>query len=309
MHALDELADVRPLPEAHPVPWGGLVARLRASELLRRFVPLPVARAAIIAAHRAALARQPEKLAFARATVEAVVGGTAYDGDLDELAFQHLLIWSLGWEWAWRPWLVRKMPVVGLERLAGLDHRRGVIFSRTHMGPPGGVAALARAVGPIDQAVGSYLFEPNPPGYNGYQNEQGRKLMTEAGIVMHNAGGSAAVLTDVLKRGGRVLLHFDVPGSTPVRFLGKTVEMKSGTARLAMDTDAVVVPVSTLPRGRHWTLHVDDPIDPRSFDDSAGLMQAVASVHERLVLAAPYRLESPLRDGGWAEATAAGWRR
>lgn len=310
MHALDELADVRPLPDAHPVPWGGLVARLRASELLRRFVPLPVALAALNLAERISLARMPEKRAFARATVEAVVGGTDFDGDVDLLATRHVVARAHAWEYAWRPWLLERIPVEGLEKLQRVEPGRGLIFSKLHAGPVGGTGNLPRAVGPILQAVGSYLFAPVPPrGYNGYQDEQTRKLSTAAGYRIVHAEGAAEAFAAELERGGRVLLNFDVPGSAPVRFLGKTVEIKSGTARLAFDTDAVVVPIATLPRGRGWYVHVEDPLDPRDFSDWQTFLQAIATVQEKLLLQAPEQLESPLRDGGWTEATAAGWRR
>jgi hypothetical protein len=64
-----------------------------------------------------------------------------------------------------------------------------------------------------------------------------------------------------------------------------------------------------LPEGRNgWRIHVDEPLDPRRYPDWQSLLQAVACVHESLVLAAPELLESPLRDGAWAEATATAWR-
>ena len=289
------------------MPWGGVIARLRSSELLRRFIPLPVAVGALGITQRLAVARRPEKLALARATMEAIVGGTSHGGDLDRLAMQQLLAWSCGWEHAWRPWLVRRMPVDGLERLAAIEPGRGVVFSRIHTSPPCTSGRLASVAGPIHQVVGDHLFAPNPPGYGGYQNEQVRKLLTEGGVHLLPAHGSRATLAGVLRRGGRVLVHFDVPGSAPVRFLGKTVELKSGTARLAMDTDAVVVPVATLPRGRRWALQIGHPLDPRDHDGWSHLLQALATAHEQVLLRAPHLLETPLRQGGWAEATPAGW--
>ncbi|MGZ4608535.1 MAG: hypothetical protein ACXVXV_20570 [Blastococcus sp.] len=307
------LADVVIAPEddgtiGRPVPWDGVVARLRASELVRRVVPLPVALTASDLAQRLAVARNPRRLEAARAVMDAVLGGTDREAEARELAFEHLCARSRGWEFAWRPWLLAKIPVEGLERLASIEPGRGIVFSKAHSGPPGGMGNLPRAVGPIYQAVGDYLFAPAPPGYNGYQNEQSRTLLSAAGFRMIRAHGSRATFASVLKAGGRVLVNIDVPGTAPVRFLGKTVEIKSGTARLALDTDAVVVPVAILPRGRGWVIHVDEPIDPRDHAGWETLLQAVASAHEPLVLRAPELLESPLRAGGWAEATAAGWR-
>jgi lauroyl/myristoyl acyltransferase len=156
-------------------------------------------------------------------------------------------------------------------------------------------------------AVGDHLLEPAPPGYNGYQNEQTRSLLRRFGYRLVRAAGSRDTFAAVLRAGGRVQINFDVPGSAPVHFLGKTVGVKSGTARLAMDTDAVVVPVALLPKGRGWRIVVAEPLDPRAHADWQSLLQATAAAHEGFVLAAPETLESPLRDGAWAVATASGW--
>jgi lauroyl/myristoyl acyltransferase len=220
----------------------------------------------------------------------------------------HLRARSVGWEWAWRPWLLDRISVEGLDRLADIEPGRGIIFSKWHAGPVGGIGNLPRAVGPVYQAVGDYLFAPAPPGYNGYQNEQTRKLLTRAGFRPIRAHGSRATFAAVLREGGRVLINPDVPGTAPVRLLGKTVEVKSGTARLALETDAVIVPVAILPHGRGWTIHVDEPIDPRAHAAWETLLQAVFSAHEPYLLRAPQILESPLRAGGWAVATRDGWR-
>jgi hypothetical protein len=298
------------LLEPRPVPWGGVVARARASVGLRRLVPAPVAMAALDLAQRIAVRRNPARLDAARATMDAVVGGTALEADVERLAFRHLCAWSHGWELMWRPWLLRGMPVVGADALAGIEPGRGIVFSTVHLGPLVGVAQLPELLGaPVHVAVGDHQVVDVPRGYNGYQIEQLRRLLRDCGFSPVLAAGSARTFTRVLQAGGRVLLNLDVPGKTPVRFLGKPVELMSGTARLAMSTDSVVVPLVALPHGRRWQLHLGAPIDPREFDAWDELLQATATAVEEFVLQAPEYLETPLRDGGWTEATRDGWRK
>jgi lauroyl/myristoyl acyltransferase len=305
----DLAARVEDAATPRPVPWGGSFARLRASTTLRRFVPAPVALAGLDLAVRASIRLRPERLARARAAMAAVVGGTPLEAELPVLAVRHLAAWPRAWETAWRPWAVRRLPLEGLEGVRAVEPGRGVVFSRTHYGVPAGMASLPRSVGPIHLGVGGHLLSDAAPGYDGYQNEQTRRLLTRGGWRLVRARGSHELFAEVLRSGGRVQLNLDVPGSAPVRFLGKTVEMASGTARLAWETDSVVVPAAVLRRGRGWVGHLDAPIDPRDHPTWESLLQAVADVHSRLVLTAPEYLESPLRDGGWAVATGAGWRR
>src|SRR4051794_34237749 len=312
MTSVDDAPDLTEdaLAAPRPVPWGGVVARLRASETMHRLVPAPLAMAALDLGQRLAVRRRPGRLDLGRAAMEAVVGGTEHEGALDRLAFRHLCAASRSWELMWRPWLLAKMPVVGGEPLRDIEPGRGIVFSAPHFGPLIGMAPLPRIVGPIHTAVGEHMVAPDAPaGYNGYQNEQVRKVLRDNGFRLVRAVGSARTFTEVLKDGGRVLINLDVPGKTPVRFLGKTVEMMSGTARLAAGTDALVVPVVPLPEGRKWSLHLGAPLDPRAYGTWEELLQATVSSAEKLILRAPEYLENPLRESGWAVANRNGWRK
>jgi lauroyl/myristoyl acyltransferase len=241
--------------------------------------------------------------------MDAIVGGTGWEGDLDRLAFRHLCAWARGWELTGRPWLLKNMRVQGVEALHDVEPGRGVVFSAPHFGPLVGMAALPQHVGPVHVAVGEHQVADLPAGYDGYQIEQVRRYMRECDLVPVRAIGSARTFTEVLKGGGRVLLNLDVPGRTPVLSLGEMVELMNGTVRLAQSTDSVVVPVIPLARGRRWYLHVAAPIDSRNYPAREDLLQAIVTSIEELILRAPEYLENPLRDGGWAVATRDGWRR
>jgi lauroyl/myristoyl acyltransferase len=298
------------LAARRPVPWGGVVARLRASEALHRLVPAPLAMAALDLGQRLAVRRRPARLDAGRAAMEAVVGGTDREGELESLAFRHLCASSRGWELMWRPWLLAKMPVIGAEALRDVEPGRGIIFSAPHFGPLAGMAALPTVVGPIHVAVGEHMVAPEaPPGYHGYQNEQVRKILRVNDFRVVRAAGSARTFTQVLKDGGRVMLNLDVPGKTPVQFLGKTVELMSGTARLATTTDSVVFPVVPLPENGKWSVQLGAPLDPRRYDRWEDLLQATVASAEQLILRAPEYLENPLRESGWAVANRDGWRK
>jgi lauroyl/myristoyl acyltransferase len=156
--------------------------------------------------------------------------------------------------------------------------------------------------------VGEWLIEKPRPGYNGYQLEHRRRVLCEAGFVLIQANGSAGTLMRTLKRGGNAILAMDLPGTTPTRYLGKTVEMTNGTARLAWSTGCLVVPGALVPWGRRWRIQFEDPVDPHDHTSASALHQALASIHETIIMRAPEHLENPLRPGGWKTANREGWR-
>lgn len=297
------------LTTPRPVPWGGVVGHLRASERLHAAVPAPLAMAALDGWQRALAAVRPARLAAARAAMDAVVGGTPREGEVDALALRSLSAAARSWESMWRPRSLIEMPVHGLEHLTGIESGRGVVLSMPHYGPLVGVAPLPRLVGPLLAAVGEQMVaETLPPGYHGHQIEQGRRVMTLSGIELVRASGSARAFAAALEQGGRIVLNFDVPGRSEVQFLGKTVELANGCTRLAEKTGAVVVPVVLRARGAGWYLHVDEPVDPAQLGGWEPALQVVADVHSRLVLEAPEYLEPPNRLSGWPDATRHGWR-
>lgn len=111
---------------------------------------------------------------------------------------------------------------------------------------------------------------------------------------------SYPVLRALLERGELVYNMFDVRGSQETRFLGRRAMLAGGTARLAVETGALVLPVRAYRRGPHVWLEAGTALDPREYPGRAQLHDALAAVHERLILADPAALEDP-RTLGWVD--------
>ena len=158
-----------------------------------------------------------------------------------------------------------------------------------------------------DQAC-DWFYEAPPKGYYGYWFEHCRRVSRNSQYLTIPARGSFPVLAEYLKQGGLVSIAMDLPGRTLTRYLGKQVEMTAGTARLAVQTGSLVVPVSLVPEGRRtWRIEVGEAMDPAGFDSIEGLHQALADWHSERILLAPEHYEDPVRAGGWAVATPSGW--
>ena len=98
------------------------------------------------------------------------------------------------------------------------------------------------------------------------------------GRMIPATGGGFKDALALLSDGGKLGLAADVPGSTPVRFFGKTARVRSGIARLALATGASVVPIhGAFQRGRPVAV-LGTPITPRG--DVETLMGAIIAAVE-----------------------------
>jgi lauroyl/myristoyl acyltransferase len=289
-----------------PVPWGGVLARVRASVSARRVVPTGVALVGTDLLYRSALRLSTRRMATATALMETIVGGTPAEADLPRLARSHVAAQARGWELTWRPWELERIPIQCASRIdRARATGRGLVISHAHLGPLAGWVPLGRLLRPLYHPAGDWVVHPPRPGYNGYQLEQRRKLYRDAGIELIYATGSALALYKALSRGGAALLTMDAPGGRRTQFLGKPVDMDDGTARIAMKTGAVILPAALMPVGRRWEIQIGEELDPREFSSPDELHLTLAAVHEDFVMRAPDHLENPKRL--WAKATRDGW--
>jgi lauroyl/myristoyl acyltransferase len=116
-----------------------------------------------------------------------------------------------------------------------------------------------------------------------------------------SVGGTEAIAAH-LQPGTVLAIAPDVPGRTPVTFLGRPVLGSFGSARIATMTDSPVVVVSAQREGTGSYVQVHPPLDPRDFADPGDLLTAILRTHEPAILAWPEAVESPFSRFGRPDA-------
>ena len=209
-----------------------------------------------------------------------------------------------------RPWMVQGTPVEDVDHLrAACAAGRGVLVSYCHLGPfPGVAVTVAEHAGNVHQVAGMWLARPTMEQGKDSRWHGWRSMFTQAAVPLIPAEGSFPVVAELVAGGAVVVLSFDWPGSAETTFLGKPVWLASGTARLAEQTGAMVVPVMRKFQQCQARTVFGPPLDPRQHEGWRGLHDALAAQHERWILECPAALEDPRRAGAWeAEATADRW--
>jgi lauroyl/myristoyl acyltransferase len=185
---------------------------------------------------------------------------------------------------------------------------RGTILSLTHYGPLSGRKTMLLAASPMVTVAGEWLFDSWPKGYQGYWYRHTVRLGPYPGVTTLPVRGSREALAAELKAGGTAMIAMDMPGRTTTTYLGKPVEMTTGSARLAVDTDSRILPFSLVPHRRdRWRVLIGEPLLPEDHGSWEALHQATADWHSEVILRAPEYYEDPRRPTGWPEATRDRW--
>ena len=237
------------------------------------------------------------------AAMEAVLAGTEQAGRAQELALAHVIENHVRDELFWRPWGAPDVDEQSRANLrAALGSGRGVLLSRAHLGPffLGAGALGALSVEPYT-TIGPWLFEPVLEGAWGRRVDRWRRGVKGMGERLLNTKGSYEMLAQLLERGKLVQIYFDMPGGTRTQFLGKPVMLSGGSARLAQQTDSLLLPMHLFRHGHRVSAQVGAMLDPREHSSHADLQDALAAVHEEAILRAPATLENPCREGAWEQ--------
>lgn len=118
------------------------------------------------------------------------------------------------------------------------------------------------------------------------------------GATVRPASGGTAALVEEMKPGVIMAIASDVPGQTPVNFLGRDVLGSFGAARVATLSDSPVVIVTAHREGEGSYLQVHEPLEPGDFADPADLLAEMLRTHEAPILAWPEALDMPLQRWG-----------
>jgi lauroyl/myristoyl acyltransferase len=288
-----------------PVQWRAMPpvdmrTRLQTMPALRALVPLPLALRRAEAKGRANW-EKPGLREEAIATMRTIVGGTARAGEVEQLARRRLVEQQVESMLFWRPWRTTSIDARSLANLQRTVHSgRRLLLSSCHLGPFVLEISVftARGHSPIAVSAPWFFEQPSP-------SDWGRRLARWwQGVVKRKerlvlSSGGFAVMKALLEAGELLLIYFDLPGSRQTSFLGKPVMLASGSAQLAKQTDALVLPLRARRSGSRVFTDVLDPLDPRDFASAEQLHDALAAVHEASILELAETLEDPRRDGAW----------
>jgi len=299
---------------APPMPPASLPIRLRTSPALRRLIPTRLAVNRAEARAQRNWNSKPGTREAMTQMMQAIVGGTARADEAHELARRHVIEEEVHRALFWQPWAPAEIDATSSAHLeAARADGRPLLFSNCHMGPFHlHMSAIATAEHPTFVVSAPWFLEPPTHDYWGRRIAHWWRRLALQRPYEHvvYGPGSMPVLRALLEAGDYLLIYFDMPGGRRTQFLGKPVMLATGTARLAAETGALIVPLRCRREGHRAWAEVGEPIDPGEHGDPEQLQDLLAAVHERWILELPETLEDPNRPGGWeGGASAREWIR
>ncbi|RNL61231.1 hypothetical protein EFK50_17850 [Nocardioides marmoriginsengisoli] len=202
----------------------------------------------------------------------------------------------------WHPRLVTSEPVRGIEWLTTQrDPSRSVVLNfMHHYRYEGMFKALKRRGVELDIIAHAELMgkdTPNPLKHH-------MRLVASGGR-MTPAGGGMDSYIAMARPGITMVVASDLPGHTPVTFLGRRVMGSFGSARIATETNSQVVLITAHKDDDESTyLQLHPPIEPSDFADAHALLAEILNRHGEAVLAWPEVVDMPLSRFGRIEEQA-----
>lgn len=238
--------------------------------------------------------RSPAKLENARRHMRFLLEESAPEADVDAAALRYLTFNRWRIESKYLP--ARRMPpdpVEGVEHLAAL--RDGGVLNFMHLG---NFERLGRAIAPHGLTIRMVMAAKYFDGTGNSFDIQHWRVASRDCVIVEAREGSAGLLARL--RNGEVLaLASDMPGQTPIRFVGRDLVGSFGAARLAYETDKPVVVVTSHPGPRRSTLfRLHEPLLPHDFPGPRELLDAMVRLHEPAVVAWPEAYEEPASKWG-----------
>lgn len=236
---------------------------------------------------------RPRRRAATLEGLARALAATPREGDVGALGPRHAVASRLVEQLMRRPEISRHGRVAGA---ATLDQLRrdghGAVVMHTHVGWMVPSMYTLAAHGYADAGVAGAV-EP-------WAVQAVEAVVSRDGCEVVLLGGAYARLRALLEAGKIVHIAFDAPGNLPCVLLGKPAAVGSGIVRLAFETGAPVVPVTSTPPGRRMAVELGAPVWASSFADEAALAQHLADLASAdiLRLAEAWQLDSTL----WPDA-------
>ncbi|MEO6884870.1 MAG: hypothetical protein ABI232_01105 [Jatrophihabitantaceae bacterium] len=198
----------------------------------------------------------------------------------------------------WHRHSITRQRVRGIEWLTTRrDQSRGVVLSFMHHNRYDGLfASLARVGAPCLVLTAPEVLRPDTdPAL-----KQHVRVVGHLGQVMAATGGTEAI-AEMLRPGVTLAIASDVPGHTPVTFLGRRVLASFGAARIATLTNSPVVLVTVRRDARGSYLQLEQPLEPKDFASPGELLDEMLNRHSEAVLDWPEALDVPTARWGIVE--------
>lgn len=228
--------------------------------------------------------------------MEFIVGRTERAGEVEDLARKYAVQQALRNYMRYKPRQITRQPVRDIEWLTTKrDPSRPMILSFFHHHRFDGMFASLKKVGAdltvlvVEEGLDKDAFKVL---------RQHMLVVARGGRLIPAAGGTDAVVA-ALQPGVVLCIASDVPGRTPVEFLGRKVLGSFGAARAATLTNAPVACVTSHQDGNGGNyLQIHEPLEPGDFADPGDLLAEILRIQGEAVLAWPEALDFPLQRFG-----------
>jgi len=256
---------------------------------------------ALVAARTRLAWRRPAVREDALAQMGFVLEKTSPDADIEAVARAYVRYQARRGELRWHPELLTSLPVEGIDHLlAARAEGRGVVLNFMHHGYyDGAFPSIARLGAPAHLVVYPYMLEDDAPLWL----QQHVKVGSMNGGTAVSAGMGTDGLLSLLRRGEILALASDVPGRTPLRFVGRDVLGSFGAARLASLAQAPVVVMTSEENESGPFIRLHEPLDPEAFPTPEDLLEQMLPIHEAVLLRWPEAADLPLSRWGTTEVS------
>ncbi len=266
---------------------------------LRRLYPIRLAFPLIDAYSAVAQLRRSPHWIENRRFYRELLAYTPLAGTEDEVARRAIVEFFRGNEMFWRPWLMMRGEIDGLEHYeTARSQGRGVVAVCSHFSNAYAQAAIMARYGIDIWVIASpHTLEDTGEGFAGRRARQARKyveLLGDNRAIVRGAGAATrseedafSRSVDLLRNRATVSLAFDNVGTLPTPFLGRRLMLSAGPTELAYATNAIVVPFVHSMRGHHPIIKFAPPLDPQHFDGPESLQAAIAAVMEKWAIERP----------------------